>query len=998
MTEFKVFKLSDYKFNTKSNESKNTVSLADAIQCINNKEDQHLHIKIDPNQPCIIFGDIDYTETTHEIRTILEEISDDLNIPLNKFVITHNHKKHYLTCHWSIPSFFTDIKTLKTIFSQNRYKKFIHIDSDKKEHTQCDNSVYKSQPFRLPYQSASGKTIHQIITTVGKAEDFIIHLIPKDSIKLEWTPKEEPKNKTYDENPDVFKGELKTENKLLNLLIHKFKNYDDWLKMCWILKSLNYSYDVFNEYSKYHPEKYDETACIKQWNYTKLSKMTEGILHSMAKLENPIQYAELNIDKQFYKKDVLPDAIDIIEMNREYLIDLDNIKLNKEGCVISEQIQKFNESNIKSLNIKSPYDTGKTQLLKRYIQNFQPKRILWVSYRKTLTQDILMNFKEYDLIDYQTHKYDSDRLIIQLESLHKILPDFIDDEVIEVPKYDLVIIDEVESVLQQFNSSTMNKHSKTTFELLTQVIKTSNKLITLDGDMDLRTYKFINEFGSSINIKNTVKKSKKEFKLTFSVNFYQNQIIEDLKQKKKLVIASQTASDCDELKAMIEKYDDKLKIGIYTGITSDLDKKDLNNVIENWQQLDVIIYSPTIESGVNFDVLHFDKLFCVVCAGCNSQRGFLQMISRARKLRDNDVLVYCKNLKYYDIHVNSFYSFNEINQSLTALKIIEKSISYENGKITKSLKPYDINYIYNKKEELMKDSPIFYLNYLKQLIENKGHSVVLYDDKTKEKNKHKIDKVECMLSIKDICDNEFEYLMSKQRQSIATTKDKLKIKKHFLKKSFGVDILDESILEVYHTPTVITNFENLIDIKNIKSSDSNKYKEDILKTNIINDVIDKLGFKIFDDETTCYKDEFEVKIKNLIDDNELFKNTKLRTLFTTLNYKTIKNNRDFMKFVNEVLSNYGLIIKTDRRRTKKCEGKLNAIEQVYKLSFADGYESINEIIQYKINKGYKLNDTNNIRPDVKTSIYKHLIKDDVEYDEFVMDEECDEEINPLDVL
>ena len=31
MTEFTVFKLSDYKFNTKSNESKNTVSLEDAI-------------------------------------------------------------------------------------------------------------------------------------------------------------------------------------------------------------------------------------------------------------------------------------------------------------------------------------------------------------------------------------------------------------------------------------------------------------------------------------------------------------------------------------------------------------------------------------------------------------------------------------------------------------------------------------------------------------------------------------------------------------------------------------------------------------------------------------------------------------------------------------------------------------------------------------------------------------------------------------------------------
>ena len=74
----------------------------------------------------------------------------------------------------------------------------------------------------------------------------------------------------------------------------------------------------------------------------------------------------------------------------------------------------------------------------------------------------------------------------------------------------------------------------------------------------------------------------------------------------------------------------------------------------------------------------------------------------------------------------------------------------------------------------MKDSPIFYLNYLKQLIEIKGHSVVLYDDKVeKEKNKHKIDKVECMLGItcfvilvlKSLCiDNEFEYLMTKQKK------------------------------------------------------------------------------------------------------------------------------------------------------------------------------------------------------------------------------------------
>ena len=982
-----IFKLDNYKNNSKQNLIKNLVSVDDAITTINNELDNNLHIQINPDIDCIVFGDIDYTTSTHEILMILKEISDDLKIPLNKFVITHNDKEDYITCHWSIPSYFTNIKTLKTIFSQDRYKKFIHIDSNNKEHKQCDNNIYKSQPFRLPYQSAHGKTIHKIITKTGKAEDFIIHLIPKDSIKLNWVSVEEPK--LYDAISDAYEGEIKTENELLNLLIHKFKNYDDWVKMCWILKSLNYSYDVFNEYSKYHPEKYDESACIKQWNYTKISKMTEGILHSMAKLDNPVRYTELNITKQFYKKDELPDNIKIIDMNREYLIDLDNTNLNKKDCVISEQIQKFNNENIKSLNIKSPYDTGKTQLLKKYIQTFQPKRILWVSYRKTLTSDILNNFKEYNLIDYQTHKYDSDRLIIQLESLHKILPDFIDDEVIEVPKYDLIIIDEIESVLQQFNSTTMNKQSKSTFDLLSEVIKTSNKLITLDGDMDLRTYKFINEFGPSINIQNTIKKSKKQFKFTFSVNFYQNQILEDLKQNKKLVIASQTANDCNELFNMIKNYDNSLKIGIYTGISSDSDKKDLNNVIENWKQLNVVIYSPTIESGVNFDVLHFDKLYCVVCGGCNSQRGFLQMISRARKLKENDVLVYCKNLKYYDVHNNSFFSFNEINESLSALNIIEKSISYENGKIIKTLKPYDINYIYNKKEELIKDSSIFYLNYLKRLIEAKGHTVEIYNDKiVKEKNIHKIDKIESILEIDDIECDEFEYLMSKQKQSIATMKDKLKIKKYFIKKSLGVDILDEDILKAYPNPSVITNFENLIDINNIKSTDTNKYKEEVLKTKIVNNIIDELGFKIFNDKIQICKDDFESKIEKLINSNELFKNTNLRTLFTTLKYKAIKTNRDFMKFVNEVLSNYNLIIKSEKRRTKKDEGKMGLREQAYRLDFIDN--TINEIIQYKINKGYNLIDSNNIRPKVNTDVYKHLIKDDEDEDD-EEDEDDDEE-------
>ena len=73
---------------------------------------------------------------------------------------------------------------------------------------------------------------------------------------------------------------------------------------------------------------------------------------------------------------------------------------------------------------------------------------------------------------------------------------FIDDEMSIVPKFDLVIIDEIESILKQFDSPTFKRgQSKGVFEYLTNIIKTSSKMITLDGDMNNRSYNFIEHFG-----------------------------------------------------------------------------------------------------------------------------------------------------------------------------------------------------------------------------------------------------------------------------------------------------------------------------------------------------------------------------------------------------------------------------------------------------------------------------------------------------------------------
>ena len=787
---------------------------------------------------------------------------------------------------------------------------------------------------------------------------------------------------------------------LINILESHFENFSDWSRMCWIMKSLNYPFSIFDEYSRKYPNKYNFTEVYNFWNKCKTNlKMTEGILHSLARQTNPSEYEKLNISNN-YKPDVIP--VETIEMTEEqikkndgYLIHKDNINLDFKDCLISNKLNEFFNSDIKSFNIKSPYDTGKTQLLTKIMKKYKQKRVLFLSYRKTLTSDLMSSFSELGFKDYRDAICnETNKLIIQLESINKIKPSFLFlDEEFEIPKYDLVIIDEVESILQQFNSETFQGESKNAFEFIDAIISNSNKLITLDGDLSFRGFNYIKYFGNSINIINPIKKNNKIFYLIDNKNTFYGNIEASLNDNKKIVIVSQSSKKCKNLFVFIQQKYPDLKVALYTGISSDKDKNELSNVLENWVKLDVLIYSPTIESGVNFDINHFDKIFGVVSSGCNSQRAFCQMLSRVRKVKDKNITLWCSQLEYRQVYKKSIYTFDEVKESLLTLDIIKINETIEGSKMVKRLTHYDINFCYNKIEDLMKHK-YYYLGYLDYLLTNKGHQVInLIEPKQKGEKQEKIrddilkcdiDDTDLLNSIDDITDEKFKYLLEKQKQSNADEIDKLQIKKYLIKSSLGVDKLDEAILEHYDSPFIIKKIEHLIDKTNIKNYNDNQTKETNKKVDIINDLIHKLGFKLFDDKYISRQD-FEKNIEDIIKTNELFINPKLATILFNSSKVNIKTNKQFLGFVNTVLENYKLKIQSKEVRVKKEDiekvGKTK--DTTYCLEFLKGYDTINELIQYKIDKGYKLNDTNNLRPKPTTEIYKHLILTEEEKNKYI---------------
>ena len=328
--------------------------------------------------------------------------------------------------------------------------------------------------------------------------------------------------------------------------------------MCFLMKNLNYPYDDFLRLSKGSTFTTEKT-CLSQWNSTRIKGgITEAYFYSRLKQTKPDVFETMKTNSRI-KHNLHPetkfiDETKIINVSQRYLIALDNEKLDDEDDVITSNIIQFFESPNKSLSIKSPYNTGKTKLLSKIFTKYSPKRILWLSYRKTLTNDILGSFKdEFNFKDYQQGEYTADRLIIQLESLLKLKPCmmFANDEY-EIPKYDIIIIDEIESILSRFDSPTLKGKSRDIFKWMCEIIKVSSKMIVLDGDIDDRTYNFLNYFEDSTNIHNNILINQRHLKISTDSNFYYEKNIKDISDGIKIVVCSMSSKRCIDIHDLIK--------------------------------------------------------------------------------------------------------------------------------------------------------------------------------------------------------------------------------------------------------------------------------------------------------------------------------------------------------------------------------------------------------------------------------------------------------------
>ena len=189
----------------------------------------------------------------------------------------------------------------------------------------------------------------------------------------------------------------------------------------------------------------------------------------------------------------------------------------------------------KSLVVRSRYGSGKTTFLQRLVKSRKPERALFVTYRQTLARDIVRNFWKLGFKSY-LDSYD-DSSVWNAPSPHRPARQphahlYEDDDVLSGEgfqlRYDMIILDESESLLAHFDEQTMVRKEIGIWNFFDELLKHSGKMLLMDGDISDRSLSFASAYGGITYINNKSTGEPRTINLMLDEGQWQVQLDADL--------------------------------------------------------------------------------------------------------------------------------------------------------------------------------------------------------------------------------------------------------------------------------------------------------------------------------------------------------------------------------------------------------------------------------------------------------------------------------------
>ena len=516
-------------------------------------------------------------------------------------------------------------------------------------------------------------------------------------------------------------------------------------------------------------------------------------------------------------------APDDIEVHCRWLTRMQECESTEDPHLtkLNEQLTALLTASIKVLCLQSVMGSGKTTLLKSLItelaQRLGVQRVLIITYRQSLSLNMLAELGELGFINYlhaQQDKIDltsQDRAIVQLDSIAKVCKG---GKII--PKFDLVVLDENESTLHHTTAKTHGSKQGHTFQTFCSIIKAADRVLVMDAFLGAETRAFLKSLGLTYRfVRNTWRPEPRTFKLTNDEAMWTDKMCEALLGGRNVALPCMSSRFMHRLRAYlvdngILKADEVL---LYDAETDDEIKRQVQNVNELWVRYRLVMWSPSVESGVNFDVKgHFHCMFLVMCSGANTPLGVMQMTGRVRHLGCQIVLTFCSHLSmngqvqpWTPADAAHFFRWADDLQHPEGFnaQFNLREEQLDSG-ATALLPTHDTALVVaaHNYARIMNSKSNFLMEWVK-LVEHAGHR---YDTELWRWGKQKrfeesllpeYDRNRVLLAARPVSSEEANQLLVLQLSGQATREQKESLARYFYCKSWGISnqALDESFLE-----------------------------------------------------------------------------------------------------------------------------------------------------------------------------------------------------------
>jgi hypothetical protein len=298
-----------------------------------------------------------------------------------------------------------------------------------------------------------------------------------------------------------------------------------------------------------------------------------------------------------------------------------------------------------TLAISAQMKLGKTKALLDYlaehfpVDGFETKVIRFVTFRQTFSNSISKAFTDFTLYSDVTGDLDPvhhPRLIIQVESLHRLTF----GTGVRPEPIDLLILDEAESILGQFNSG-LHKHFNAAFAMFQWMMQTARHVVCMDANLGDRTYHTLERLRPAhpphFHWNQFARAADDVYFFTADQGGWLSRLYTAIRSGLRVVIPTNSLTEARAYEEAIGREFPEKRVMLYSSETPPSEKaRHFGDVHTYWAHLDVLIFTPTCSAGVSFELDHFDTLFGYFCDESCDVETCRQMLGRVRNLRTRE--------------------------------------------------------------------------------------------------------------------------------------------------------------------------------------------------------------------------------------------------------------------------------------------------------------------------------------------------------------------------